>query len=143
MFNYFRKKFLFRRLLKIDPEDIPKFSFDGITTYARVVKVYDGDTVTIVFEHKNEMIKYSCRLFGIDTPEIRTKDLEEKKKGYAARDYLHSYINDQIVKINLLKFDKYGRLLANLFVNIGGTYHDVSRLMINEGHAKAYFGGTK
>lgn len=139
MFDYFLK----RKLRNFDPESIDRFSFDGISTYAKVCDVYDGDTVTILFSHRRKIIKYSCRIYGIDTPEIRTRDLEEKKRGYEARDFLKSYILDQIIKIDLLKFDKYGRLLAHLYVNVGGTYKDVGRLMINNKHAKEYFGGTK
>ena len=141
--NYYKRWRLKRDLTRCDMSIIDRFSFDGITTYARISKVYDGDTVTIVFKFKGEMIKYSCRIYGIDTPEIRTKDLDEKKRGYEARDFLKSYIDDKIVKIDLLKFDKYGRLLGNLYIKVGGQYLDVAGLMINNNHAKAYFGGTK
>ena len=140
---FFTDYFLKKRLKKINPDNIDKFSFDGITTYARVAGVYDGDTITIVFEYKGEMIKYSARIYGIDTPEIRTRDDEEKQKGYEARDFLRSYIHNQIVKVDLLNFDKYGRLLINVYANIGGTYKDMAQMMINENYAKPYFGGTK
>lgn len=143
MFDYFRNKLLFRKLNNINPDDIPKFSFDGISTYAKVTRVYDGDTITIIFPFKNEFIKYSCRIYGIDTPEIRTRDDEEKKRGYAARDFLKSFIENEIVKIDLLKFDKYGRLLAIVYVDINGTYTNINNLMIQHNHAKPYFGGTK
>jgi micrococcal nuclease len=89
------------------------------------------------------MIKYSTRIYGIDTPEIRTRDDEEKKKGYEARDFLRSYILDQVVKVELLNFDKYGRLLANVYTDINGTDKNVADMMISQGHAKPYFGGTK
>ena len=146
MYHYFRNRFrpsLQKRLEKIDHNNIPRFSFKGINTYAFVCKVYDGDTITIVFEYKGDMIKYSTRIYGIDTPEIRTKDDDEKKRGYAARDFLSSYILNKVVKIELLEFDKYGRLLANVFANIGGNYINVSNLLIQNNHAKPYFGGKK
>jgi len=144
--NYFTRyqaHRLLKKLERVEPAEIEKFSFDGITTMAKVARVYDGDTITIVFEFKGEMIKYSCRINGLDTPEIRTKDLEEKKRGYAARDFLKSYIDDKIIKVDLLKFDKYGRLLANVYANVGGTYMDMTQMMIRENHAVAYFGGNK
>ena len=143
MYRRFSDRLLKRKLAKVDSSTINRFSFNGISTYARICKVYDGDTVTIIFQYKGEMIKYSCRIYGIDTPEIRTKDLDEKKRGYEARDFLKSYIDDQIVKIDLFKFDKYGRLLGTIYANVGGTYKDVARLMIDNNHGKPYFGGTK
>lgn len=143
LFTRFSERLLKKKLANIDINSVDRFSFNGITTYARVSSVYDGDTITIIFEFKGEMIKYSTRIYGIDTPEIRTRDDEEKKKGYEARDFLRSYILDQVVKVELLNFDKYGRLLANVYTDINGTDKNVADMMINQGHAKPYFGGTK
>ena len=139
MFRRYSERLLKRRLSKVDGDDITPFSFDGISTYAKIVDVYDGDTIKIVFEYKGEFIKYSARLYGIDTPEIRTKDAEEKKRGYEARDFLRSLILDRVLKVDLLKFDKYGRLLATVYDN-GRSVVD---LMVSEGYGKPYFGGTK
>ena len=141
-FKRFSNRFLIKRLQNIEPSSIPFFSFDGITTYARIYDVYDGDTVKLIFEYKGEMIKYSARIYGIDTPEIRTKDKKEKELGYKARDFLKSHILDKVLKVELLKFDKYGRLLVNIYID---AYNNitVSNLMIQEGYAKPYFGGKK
>ena len=117
----------------------PMFSFDGIKTYAKIYNVYDGDTVKIIFEFQGKMIKYSCRIYGIDTPEIRTKNKEEKIKGFAARDFLSDLILNKILQVHLMKFDKYGRLLIKILYN----NQDISNIMIQQGHAKPYFGGTK
>ena len=144
--NYYRRisqRRLKMRLDNVDPTSIEKFSYKGIITYAKVYKVYDGDTVKIIFEYRGELIKYSCRIFGIDTPEIRTKDLEEKRLGYLARDFLSSFLLNKVVKIELFDFDKYGRLLAKLYINVGGEEKNISDIMISEGYAKPYFGGTK
>lgn len=143
MFNWFRNKYTIKTLNNLNPESVNLFSFDGISTLARVVDVYDGDTITFIFIHKGTPIKYKCRVFGIDTPEIRTKDLEEKKLGYEAKDYLKSYIFDKIIKVDLYHFDKYGRLLAKIYAPVGGTYIDIGQDMINKGYARPYFGGTK
>ena len=139
MFLRFSERLLKKRLAKFDPTSIDRFSFDGLKTYAKVCKVYDGDTITLIFEYRGEMLKYSARIYGIDTPEIRTRDKEEKKLGYAARDFLSSYILNQIVFVEFLKFDKYGRLLVNVFINDV----NISNLMIQNKYAKPYFGGTK
>lgn len=138
-FSYLLKK----RLLNANPDDIPNFSFNGYNTYARVVRVYDGDTITILFQYHKRIYKYSCRIYGIDTPEIRTRNEEEKIKGYEARDFLSSYILEQIIKVHFLDFDKYGRPLVNLYIKINGDYIDIAKLMISQGYAKPYFGGTK
>ena len=143
MFRRFSEKLLKKRLNNVDPENIPRFSFDGFITYAKVINVYDGDTITIIFEYKGEMIKYSCRIYGIDTPEIRTRDADEKKRGYLARDFLREYIHNQIVQIEFLKFDKYGRPLINVFFDIDNNKVNIAEFMINNGHGKPYFGGKK
>ena len=140
MFRRYSERLLKKRLNKVNGDDIMPFSFNGIKTYAKVCDVYDGDTIKIVFNFKGEMIKYSARLYGIDTPEIRTKDAEEKKRGYEARDFLRGMILDKVVKVDLLKFDKYGRLLATVY---NEKEENVVEVMIKNGHGKPYFGGTK
>ena len=139
-FKRFSNRLLKKRLQQTIPNDIPMFSFDGISTYAKIYDVYDGDTVKIIFEYKGEMIKYSARIFGIDTPEIRTKDKQEKELGYKARDFLKSHVFDEILKVDLMHFDKYGRLLIKIYLDNG---IDISNFMIQEGYAKPYFGGKK
>ena len=140
MFDNIKNFFLKKRLMKANPKDIPYFSFNGIRTIAKVVKVYDGDTITIIFEYNGKMIKYSCRIFGIDTPEIRSQNPEERKLAYEARDFLRSLILNKIVHIELLKFDKYGRLLINVFTE---SSQNISDIMIEKKYAKPYFGGKK
>ena len=58
---------------------------------AEVLSVYDGDTVTLMIDQgMKHFARVKVRLIGINTPEIRTKDLEEKERGYQAKDYLKS-----------------------------------------------------
>jgi endonuclease YncB( thermonuclease family) len=126
-------------LLSLDCNKINKFTLEGLTKTAKVVKVYDGDTITIVFKHKDEYNKWNCRIYGIDTPEIKSKNPEEKKAAVIARDFLKDLILEKIVTIKCLDFDKYGRLLVNVF------YDDknVMNTMIENNYGKEYFGGTK
>lgn len=128
-------------LVKIDCNVVKKFSLDGMTFYAKVIGVYDGDTVTVVFKYKGEYSKWSCRLAGIDTPELKTKNEKEKKAATEARDFLRGHILGKIVKIECEDFDKYGRLLVTIFDEDASI--NINELMINEGYAKAYDGGTK
>jgi micrococcal nuclease len=143
--NTFKKKFKYyrdkKRLSLINPDDISKFTFDtGRNKYCRVYKVYDGDTISVIFRWHKQYIKTSCRIIGIDTPEIRTKNLEEKKLGIEARDFLRTLIFDKVVKIKLYKNDKYGRPLIDVFTLDGQSIKDI---LIAKNYAKHYDGGTK
>ena len=59
---------------------------------AKIVSVYDGDTVKAIFPLNGVMYKWNCRLGGVDTPELRTKSDIEKKHGYFVRDQLREKI---------------------------------------------------
>ena len=120
-----------------------KFSLKGYKTYAKCVSVYDGDTIHVVFKmpNHNECYKWVIRVNGVDTPELRTRNKYEKQLGYKARDFLSSLILDKIIILECLDFDKYGRLLGEIYNE--GNEKSISIQMIEQGHAKAYDGGTK
>jgi micrococcal nuclease len=117
----------------------PLFTLNGFKTEAKVVHVYDGDTIHVVFHYFNSYYKWVCRIAHVDTPELRTKNEEEKKKGYDTRDKLRELILDKIVTLQCLEFDKYGRLLAEIYMN---DIH-VNQWLIDNHLAKSYEGGTK
>lgn len=125
--------------LQSQTDDVPMFSLNGYVTDAKVVKVYDGDTVHVVFEYMSKYFKWIGRIAHVDTPELRTKNTEEKKKGYEVRDKLRELILDKIVKLHCREFDKYGRLLVD--IQIGDI--KVDEWLISNGYAKKYEGGTK
>ena len=131
------------KLLEIHSSKTNKFSLNGYKTYAKCVYVYDGDTVHVVFKMPNssECFKWVIRMMGIDTPEMKTKNLPEKAKAVQSRDFLKGKILDKVVILDCLEFDKYGRLLGNIFLE--GEEQSLSQQMIANGHAKAYDGGTK
>ena len=137
----FIKRYLEKRKLKKieNPDKIKKFSFDGKTFFARVASVYDGDTITILFYYRNELMKYSCRLYGIDTPELRGGNKRSKHKARKSRDFLKQLILNKIIKVECLKFDKYGRILIKIWYK----GKNINELMITSSHAKKYFGGKK
>jgi micrococcal nuclease len=124
--------------------DTPKFSLKGYTVKAKIVKVYDGDTITAVFPlpmyENSKDYKWSCRINGIDTPEMRSKNTELKKLAVQARDLVKSLILNKTVNLELDNFDKYGRVLCNAF-DINGK--SVAKTLIEEGLAKEYDGGKK
>jgi len=104
-------------------------------------RVVDGDTIDVtldlgfsVFLHKQR-----CRLAGIDTPESRTRDLAEKALGKKASARLSELCVGSFL-IQSLGKGKYGRILAIPFTEDG---QDVCQILVNEGHAVKYWGGTK
>ena len=88
-------------------------------TSGKVIKVYDGDTITIATKvpglEGSEVYKFSIRLNGIDTPEIKTKNDEEKKIAKIAQSELYNKIYDKIVTLKNVKLEKYGRLLCDVY----------------------------
>jgi micrococcal nuclease len=107
----------------------------------KVIKVYDGDTITVGFYVPGETSPYrlSVRLLGIDTPEMKGGSVEEKNKAKLAQQFLSSQILGKIVSLQNGCKEKYGRLLANVYCE--GVH--INQLMIDNNHAVAYFGGTK
>jgi endonuclease YncB( thermonuclease family) len=114
------------------------FSIDGLITYAKCVKVYDGDTCHCVFFFHDVAIKFSVRLLGIDTPELKTGSHREEAK--IARDALVELILNKIVKLHCHGWDKYGRLLGDIETMDG---INVSAYMLERGYAVRYDGGKK
>jgi micrococcal nuclease len=119
---------------------VKPWTFIGQTKKAKVIDVYDGDTCTIAMWIGFQKYSFKMRLFGIDTPELRTKNAAEKEAGYKAKDHLSSLILGKKVKIVFAdKEEKFGRLLGTIY--LGGK--NINQMMITSGHAKEYFGGKK
>ena len=114
---------------------------------AKVTKVVDGDTVDALIDCGFSIFSHQrIRLLGINAPESRTRDKEEKKRGLAAKARLKELIREGrgeiTVKTFMDKKGKYGRLLGvlyNLEVN-ETTYNDI---LVVEGHAEVYNGRTR
>jgi micrococcal nuclease len=113
-----------------------------------VVKIVDGDTVDVDIDlgFGVWMKKQRIRLFGIDTPESRTRDLEEKKYGLAAKDYLVGMLDDEngiTLKTHKDAEGKFGRILGELWRNTNYADKSINDYMIEKHHAVAYFGQSK
>ena len=115
-----------------------------------IVKVVDGDTIDVVIDLGFDIYKHErVRIAGIDTPEKRTRDLEEKKLGIDATNWMKGTLEDTINGEHELTIrtelkggvGKYGRLLGWLYV--GDEEVSLNEDMIEEGYAWAYDGGTK
>ena len=112
---------------------------------AKLVRVVDGDTADAMIDLGfNTWVKKRIRFYGVDTWESRTRNLEEKKKGLAAKDYVKDLLENSDEGKFLLKshgVGKYGRVLGELFVK--GNEQSVNQLLIENGHAYEYDGGKK
>jgi len=115
-----------------------------------VDKVVDGDTIDVSIDLGFDLIKKErVRIAGIDTPEKRTRDLEEKALGLDATNWMKKNLEDTIAGDDELTIrtelvggmGKYGRLLGWLYV--GESDLSLNEIMIEQGYAWAYDGGTK
>jgi len=113
-------------------------------------RVLDGDTIDVTIDLGFDLYKKErVRVAGVDTPEKRTKDDEEKALGYDTTHWLEEKLDgaikgedDLIIRTELVGgVGKYGRLLGWLY--IGDAEVSLNEQMIEEGYAWAYDGGTK
>jgi len=110
----------------------------------KVTKIVDGDTIDVMLDLGFD-IKYKSRvrLFGIDTPESRTRDKVEKKYGLLSKKFLQEQIKkSKKVTIKTYKGDetgKFGRILGDVFLD----GKSVNSLMCTKGHAVEYYGQSK
>lgn len=132
---------LINELENLDILQVNKFSFNNYQTFIKVIKVIDGDTITAIFKYKDEFFKYNFRINNIDTAEIHSKDNNIKLKALEAKQFLFNLIFNKIIKAKFLNFDKYGRILVELFMNESDQL--ISDVLIEGGFAKKYNGGTK
>jgi len=109
---------------------------------AEVLRVIDGDTIEVrISLGFDSYVKRTVRLYGINTPETRTKDLEEKERGFAAKERLIEILNanNNELLIKSHGIGKFGRCLGELFVETLGTT-SVQQFLITEGHGIEYYG---
>ena len=113
-----------------------------------VVRVIDGDTVDVDIDlgFGVWMKKQRIRMYGIDTPESRTRDLEEKKYGLAAKDFLVGMLEDEngiILKTYKDAEGKFGRILGELWRTTNYADKSINEYMIEKHHAVRYMGQSK
>ncbi len=116
----------------------------------KIDKVLDGDTIDVTIDLGFDLYKKErVRIAGVDTPEKRTRDLEEKELGIHATNWLKEKLegaisgdDDLVIRTELVGgTGKYGRLLGWCY--IGDAELSLNEQMITEGYAHAYDGGTK
>ena len=135
-------------------------TFNLPITSGKVIKVYDGDTITIAtklpydigttcqrffrcinpfYTLYSPVYRFSVRLRGIDCPEIRSKNTNEKHCAILAKNMIHDHIYHKIVTLENVGYDKYGRVLADVFLD--GV--NIIYMLIDKRLAVEYDGGTK
>ena len=148
MFCCFTKKIpIDTSQLHLDSHDLLDISIHGTIPFippveeGKVVKVYDGDTITVAAKlpYSNKYYRFSIRLTGIDSAEIKGKTLNEKAIALKARDALHDLIFGKIVKLKKVSTEKYGRLLADVYLE---DLH-VNKWLLDNGLAVPYDGSNK
>ena len=111
----------------------------------RLDRVIDGDTCDALIDLGfDTYVKKRIRFYGVDTWESRTRNLEEKKKGLAAKAYVEDLLkNSDDGKFSIISHGvgKYGRVLGEIFIK--GEEKSVNELLKENGHAYEYDGGKK
>jgi len=135
---------------RMDDEFIPKdLDLKNVETFipdvnkGRVMKIYDGDTITIECKPKNSVgsfYKYNVRLNGVDCPELRGSSDEEKQVAKIARDKVGLLLFKNMVTLENVKLDKYAnRIVADVIYND----INVSEWLIEKKLGVPYDGGKK
>lgn len=141
----------------------PEFSLNDTRTFARVVSVYDGDTITAVIPILGAFFKFKVRLHGIDTCEIKSKNQAAKDMAVKARNRVIELVTGlavdatlktkkdiekmldadvHLVWLHCLEMDKYGRVLAHVYPS-SNRVKSISEVLLDEKLAYAYSGETK
>ena len=121
-------------------KEVKKFGYS-----CKLDRVVDGDTCDALIDLGfNTFVKKRIRFYGVDTWESRTRNLEEKKKGLAAKEYVKNLLeNSDGGKFSIISHGvgKYGRVLGEIFVK--GYETSVNELLKENGHAYEYHGEKK
>jgi len=112
--------------------------------YCEVTRIVDGDTLDVDIDlgFSTKLTKQRIRMLGIDTPESRTRDLEEKSRGLLSKKFLMDLcpVGSKIKLVSHGK-GKFGRILGEIFIHQGVL--SINKHMCNEGYAVEYYGGNK
>jgi micrococcal nuclease len=106
----------------------------------KIIKVVDGDTVDALIDLGFHTYTHKrVRLYGLNAPESRTRDLEEKKRGMAAKKRLKELLKSKHIKLKSHGVGKFGRVLGEFICDD----NNINDQLVTEGHAVKYFGGKR
>ena len=112
----------------------------------KVIKVYDGDTITIAAKlpyKKSSLYRFQVRLLGIDSPEMKGHTEEERAAAYTSKRALEALLLHNTVYLENRQQEKYGRLLADVFVILNNEKIHVNKWLLDNKYAIPYDGKTK
>ena len=112
--------------------------------YCEVTKIVDGDTLDVDIDlgFATKLTKQRIRMLGIDTPESRTRDLEEKSRGLLSKEFLINLCPvGSKIRLHSHGKGKFGRILGEIFTPEGEV--SINKQMCDEGYAVEYYGGSK
>ena len=117
---------------------------------AKLLRVVDGDTIDVMIDLGFDIqIKKRVRFLGINAPESRTRDLEEKKRGLAAKERVKCILaENETFEIHSEELGKYGRVLGSIYITKLNkkdflTKKCLNDILVSENHAVVYFGGKR
>jgi endonuclease YncB( thermonuclease family) len=137
----------------------PELSINGLKSYGRLIDVYDGDTIKVILPTFDSYYKFTIRLNGIDTCEIKSKDKILQDNAIKARDRVFELLTNNkintkndiknllesevyLVWVECVNKDKYGRILANIYKD-NNTTKSISEILLEEKLAYKYEGKKK
>lgn len=157
------KTLMHARRLKALPDALPDFGCLHGRRRARLLETHDGDTVKVAIVKGGKTYKVTVRVLGVDTPEVRSKDPAEKAAGLRARNFVAAWaLPDKfsvdgdyteaalkaayaetpvMLEVDFKGTEKYGRSIGAVYKP--GCGASLSELLIANGHAVEYDGGTK
>lgn len=112
------------------------FSFNGLDIFAKVGRVHDADTLTILFKYNNQAFKHNIRLLGVDAPEMNSKVDAEKKVAQLGQIFLSDLILNKIIRVKMTDFDQYGRSLCYIYLLDSET--TINSLLVEQGYVRPY-----
>jgi len=134
-------------LQKVAYEDVDLFHLNGYECVAKVVKIYDADTVHCIFFINGKAFKFKVRLAKVDTAEKDSNDPAERLWALAAIQKLKELSDNKLLWLKCYKWDKYGRLLGELFSFDNTTSKrsniSINQKLINQGLGYEYDGGER
>lgn len=130
---------LINKLNNLDIKEIKEFNFIGTETLAKVIRIHDPDTITIIFPFNNDFYKQNLRLKGIDAPELHSKIEEEALACRLGKKFLSDLILNKIITVKMNEFDKYGRILSSIYLlDPFENETDIIKILLDRKYVRPY-----
>lgn len=133
---------LLKEFKNIDYKKIKNNIFQELELDAYCFNVHDTDTISVLFKYNQEVIKYNIRLMGLDAPELKSKDLNERELCIKGTEYLKQLILNKLIKVKTYKTDKYGRMLGSIST-LDNNPININEDLIKKGYCREYHGDAK